>query len=94
MSSSREASPPLSSWRGTAVIPTFIPIPTSPSITDHLVAANQIDELIATSRQAVVVGVGNVALDVARVLIKTADQLDDTDMADEVLASLARQEHH
>ena len=37
-----------------------------------------------------VVGVGNVALDVARVLIKTVDQLDDTDMADEVLKSLSR----
>jgi ferredoxin/flavodoxin---NADP+ reductase len=59
------------------------------SISDHLVAS-EIDELIRTSRQAVVVGVGNVALDVARVLIKTADQLDDTDMADEVLESLAR----
>jgi ferredoxin/flavodoxin---NADP+ reductase len=52
--------------------------------------ASEIDELIRTSRQAVVVGVGNVALDVARVLIKTADQLDDTDMADEVLESLGR----
>jgi ferredoxin/flavodoxin---NADP+ reductase len=59
------------------------------SISDHLVAS-EIDELIRTSRQAVVVGVGNVALDVARVLIKTADQLDDTDMADDVLESLAR----
>ena len=36
-----------------------------------------------------VVGVGNVALDVARVLIKSADQLTDTDMADEVLAGLS-----
>jgi ferredoxin--NADP+ reductase len=34
--------------------------------------------------------VGNVALDVARVLVKSADQLDDTDMADEVLTGLAR----
>ncbi|HET8914920.1 MAG TPA: NADP oxidoreductase, partial [Propionibacteriaceae bacterium] len=59
------------------------------SSSDHLVAS-EIDELIRTSRRAVVVGVGNVALDVARVLIKTADQLDDTDMADEVLESLAR----
>ena len=41
---------------------------------DHLMAAD-IDELITTSRHAVVVGVGNVALDVARVLIKSADQL-------------------
>ncbi len=60
-----------------------------PSNNDHLVAA-EIDELISTSRHAVVVGVGNVALDVARVLIKTVDQLDDTDMADEVLESLSR----
>ncbi len=58
-------------------------------INDHLVAS-EIDELIRKSRQAVVVGVGNVALDVARILIKTADQLDDTDMAGEVLESLAR----
>src|SRR5215218_5252819 len=42
------------------------------------------------ARHAVVVGVGNVALDVARVLIKTVDQLDDTDMAHEVLKSLSR----
>jgi ferredoxin/flavodoxin---NADP+ reductase len=49
-----------------------------------------IEELLATSDSAVVVGVGNVALDVARVLIKSADQLTDTDMADEVLAGLSR----
>jgi ferredoxin--NADP+ reductase len=35
-----------------------------------------------------VVGVGNVALDVARVLVKTAEELADTDMAVEVLESL------
>jgi ferredoxin/flavodoxin---NADP+ reductase len=45
-------------------------------------------ELIATTQQAVVIGIGNVALDVARVLIKGPAELDDTDMADEVLASL------
>jgi ferredoxin--NADP+ reductase len=45
-------------------------------------------ELIATTRAAVVVGIGNVALDVARVLIKGPSELDDTDMADEVLSSL------
>ena len=60
-----------------------------PSIRDYLVAS-EIDELIRTSRHAVVVGIGNVALDVARVLIKTVDELDDTDMPDEVLESLAR----
>ncbi len=45
--------------------------------------------LVRESRTAVVVGVGNVALDVARVLVKTADELAHTDMAEEVLASLA-----
>ena len=48
-----------------------------------------VGHLLATSTHAVVVGVGNVALDVARVLIKTSDQLAVTDMADEVLATLA-----
>ncbi|HET9872947.1 MAG TPA: FAD-dependent oxidoreductase [Propionibacteriaceae bacterium] len=51
--------------------------------------AERAARLIATTRSAVVVGVGNVALDVARVLIKPVDQLQDTDMADDVLASLA-----
>lgn len=60
-----------------------------PGIRDYLVAS-EIDELIRTSHHAVVVGIGNVALDVARVLIKTVEDLDDTDMADEVLESLAR----
>jgi ferredoxin--NADP+ reductase len=45
--------------------------------------------LVATTSAAVVVGVGNVALDVARILTKHADELADTDMADEVLDSLA-----
>lgn len=58
-------------------------------VVDHLVAV-QVDELITTSRHAVVVGVGNVALDVARILIKSVDQLTDTDMAEEVLQSLSR----
>ncbi len=49
----------------------------------------QIARLVGESRTAVVVGVGNVALDVARVLVKTADELADTDMAEEVLACLA-----
>lgn len=49
-------------------------------------------QVINRARSAVVVGVGNVALDVARVLIKSADQLSDTDMADEVLDSLSRKE--
>jgi ferredoxin--NADP+ reductase len=49
-------------------------------------------ELINRAESAVVVGVGNVALDVARVLIKSAEVLTDTDMADEVLESLARKQ--
>ena len=49
-------------------------------------------ELINNAHSAVVVGVGNVALDVARVLIKSAELLTDTDMADEVLESLARKQ--
>jgi ferredoxin--NADP+ reductase len=52
-------------------------------------AGAAIARLVTESRTAVVVGVGNVALDVARVLVKTADELADTDMAVEVLASLA-----
>jgi ferredoxin/flavodoxin---NADP+ reductase len=59
------------------------------STSDHLMAAD-IDELITRSQHAVVVGVGNVALDIARILIKSVDQLTDTDMADEVLDSLSR----
>ncbi len=56
---------------------------------DRLMAAD-IHELITSSRHAVVVGVGNVALDVARILIKSVDQLSDTDMADEVLECFSR----
>jgi ferredoxin--NADP+ reductase len=56
---------------------------------DQLDAA-AIDRLIASTTQAVVVGVGNVALDVARVLIMPTAQLLDTDMAEEVLESHAR----
>jgi ferredoxin--NADP+ reductase len=51
--------------------------------------AATIERLIGTTTSAVIVGAGNVALDVARVLVKSADQLDDTDMADEVLGGLA-----
>ncbi len=56
---------------------------------DRLMAAD-IHELITSARHAVVVGVGNVALDVARILIKSVDQLSDTDMADEVLDCFSR----
>jgi ferredoxin/flavodoxin---NADP+ reductase len=56
---------------------------------DRLLAAD-VDKLITRAQHAVVVGVGNVALDVARILIKSVDQLTDTDMADEVLECFAR----
>jgi ferredoxin--NADP+ reductase len=42
------------------------------------------------AEQVVVVGAGNVALDVARVLGRTADELRDTDVPARVLADLAR----
>ena len=48
----------------------------------------QFADLVARATSAVVVGVGNVALDVSRILIKNVDQLTDTDMADEVLEAL------
>ncbi len=59
-----------------------------PDSDGHIVATT-IDELISAASQAVVVGVGNVALDVARVLIKSAPELTDTDMPDDVLESHA-----
>jgi ferredoxin--NADP+ reductase len=40
-------------------------------------------------RRAVVIGVGNVALDVARVLVRTPDELEPTDMPQHVLDALA-----
>ena len=39
---------------------------------------------------AIVVGVGNVAMDVARILAKTVDELKGTDIADHALAALAK----
>ncbi|HQY90234.1 MAG: FAD-dependent oxidoreductase [Caldilinea sp.] len=39
---------------------------------------------------AIVVGVGNVAMDVARILAKSVDELADTDIADYALAALAK----
>jgi len=42
-----------------------------------------------TCESAVVVGVGNVAMDVARILAKSADELKATDMADYAVAALA-----
>lgn len=50
--------------------------------------AEHFAQLVATTSEAVVVGVGNVALDVARILTKRTDELTTTDMADEVLDSL------
>ena len=57
--------------------------------TGHHEQHRRLAELVAHSTSAVVVGVGNVALDVTRVLIKHADELSTTDMADEVLEALA-----
>jgi ferredoxin--NADP+ reductase len=51
-----------------------------------------IEQLLETSTDAAVVGAGNVALDVVRVLLKSAAELADTDMADEVLESLTRKQ--
>ncbi len=53
---------------------------------------NPVEDLITGARQAVVVGAGNVALDVVRVLIKEADELTDTDMAAEVISVLGRKD--
>lgn len=58
-------------------------IPDPPGI-DAEVAAR----LVAGTRSAVVVGVGNVALDVVRILIRPTADLARTDMAEEVLAAL------
>ncbi len=64
-------------------------VPTGARESDGRLLAPVVEQLIATTTSAVVVGVGNVALDVARVLIKSAEQLSDTDMPDEVLDGLA-----
>ena len=44
--------------------------------------------LLAAAREVVVIGAGNVALDVVRVLVRGVDELAATDMPDEVLAAL------
>src|SRR5687768_6288192 len=49
----------------------------------------RVEAALAGVRSAVVVGVGNVALDVARVLARTADELETTDMPQHVLDALA-----
>jgi len=48
-----------------------------------------LDSFALTARSVAVVGVGNVAVDVARVLAKTADELRATDLPDHVLDVLA-----
>jgi len=48
----------------------------------------EVDAFTLDARSAVVVGVGNVAVDVARILAKTAHELDITDMPDHVLTVL------
>ncbi|MCV2489614.1 FAD-dependent oxidoreductase [Geodermatophilus sp. YIM 151500] len=49
----------------------------------------RIESALAGARKAIVVGVGNVALDVARVLLRTADELEPTDMPQHVLDAFA-----
>ncbi len=46
-------------------------------------------ELDLSCKAAMVVGVGNVAMDVARILAKSVEELEDTDIADHALAALA-----
>ena len=50
----------------------------------------QVDRFTLEARSAVVIGVGNVAVDVARVLAKSAEALSVTDMPDHVLDVLRR----
>jgi NADPH-dependent glutamate synthase beta subunit-like oxidoreductase len=49
----------------------------------------RVEDALAGARSVVVVGVGNVALDVARVLVRTAEELEPTDMPQHVLDALA-----
>src|SRR5215218_6868823 len=48
-----------------------------------------VEAALAGARNVVVVGVGNVALDVARVLVRTSEELEPTDMPQHVLDALA-----
>ena len=48
-----------------------------------------LDKFTLTAGAVIVIGVGNVAIDVARVLLKTADELRTTDIPDHVLAVLS-----
>ncbi len=47
-------------------------------------------EFDLTGERAMVIGIGNVAVDVARILARTQDELTETDMSDEALAHLAK----
>lgn len=67
-----------------ATVPPATPVDQAPTKLEQ----EQFTQLVATTSDAVVVGVGNVALDVARILTKHASELADTDMADEVLDTL------
>ena len=51
----------------------------------HPDAVNPLADGVLSARSVVIVGVGNVAIDLARVLAKTADELADTDVPDDVL---------
>jgi ferredoxin/flavodoxin---NADP+ reductase len=48
-----------------------------------------VDKFALTAQTVLVIGVGNVAIDVARVLLKTAEELTTTDIPDHVLATLS-----
>src|SRR3954451_481768 len=48
-----------------------------------------VEAVLAAAESVVVIGVGNVALDVARVLARTAEELEGTDMPQHVLDALA-----
>ena len=50
---------------------------------------SDLDRFTLTAETVIIIGVGNVAVDVARVLAKTADELRTTDVPDHVLAVLA-----
>lgn len=51
--------------------------------------AQDFSDLLKSCRSVVVIGLGNVAVDVARLLLKPIDQLSDTDMPEHVLQSFA-----
>lgn len=66
------------------------PLPQSEGVDSTLpgIDAEAATHLVTSSRSAVVVGVGNVALDVVRILIRPTEDLARTDMAEEVLQAL------